>query len=265
MKRATIDLLRCPKCLAGSLVSEDNVGAESIAYGPVKCLGCNARFPVSEGLMDCILERSKLSNVQQAMELPWVARSWERYLRPAFDALITRSTLDRDSEHLMTRSLLGTPQGAVVDLGCGPGRFVERLCAAFPDSLVIGLDASRPMLDEAVGHVREHGRKADFLRAHAPPLPFLASSIGAVTAVALVHFVDDLQALLAEVARVLRPKGRFVASSYLKAGAARTLHQRAGLFPREEEELRSLSQHLGFIDFERVRVGPMLLWKIERP
>ncbi len=265
MRRHTIDLLRCPQCAAGSLVSEDSTGASTLNFGPVRCLGCNARFPVSEGLIDCVLERERLSQVQQAMELPWVARSWERYVRPAFDTVITRSKLDRESEHVVTRALLGIPQGAIIDLGCGPGRFVETLCQSFPQCAVLGIDVSRAMLDEALAHIKEHALTADFLRANVPPLPFLDSSIGAISAIALVHFVSDLPRLLSEVARVLKPQGRIVASTYVVKGATKAMHQRLGLFPRDEVEVKDLAQQHGFINFERMRAGPMLVWKAERP
>lgn len=37
----------------------------------------------------------------------------------------------------------------VLDLGCGPGNISERLAAAYPSCHVIGIDASRPMIETA--------------------------------------------------------------------------------------------------------------------
>jgi hypothetical protein len=45
----------------------------------------------------------------------------------------------------------------------------------------------------------------------------------------------------------------------------RSLHQRAGLHPRDEVTLRHAAHKAGLIAFERVKVPPFLLWKVEKP
>jgi SAM-dependent methyltransferase len=142
---------------------------------------------------------------------------------------------------------------------------LRRLARDLPHTQVIGLDVSRPMLEEAVAQLRERALAADFVRALVPPLPFVDRSVGAVLAVGFVHFVPSLAPLLAEVSRVLVPGGRFVATTFEASALTRSLHHGAGLFPRGEDELRAAAQEAGLIHFERVRVSPFLLWKAERP
>lgn len=265
MRRETLDLLRCPRCGAGSLVPDADVAERAMSFGPARCLGCSARYPVHDGLIDFVGERDKRGALQQAMELPWVARSWERYVRPAVDTVLTRGRLDHDSEYTVLHNLVGAPNGPVVDLGCGAGLILRRLSRDLPSVQLIGVDVSKPMLEEAISQVREHGEAADFLRAHVPPLPFNDASLGAVIAAGFIHFVETLDPLLAEVARALKPRGRFIATTYEASMMPRALHHRAGLYPREEDELRAAAQRAGFIHFERVRIAPFLLWKAERP
>src|SRR3954465_9251590 len=100
MRRATLDILRCPKCLAGSLNPEGDV-AERLIFGPAKCLGCGARYPVGEGMLDFVVERGAPKGLQRPMETALVARSYERYVRPALELLLTRGQFDRDSEYLV--------------------------------------------------------------------------------------------------------------------------------------------------------------------
>lgn len=265
MRRETLDLLRCPKCGAASLVPDADVAERALSFGPTRCLGCKARFPVHDGLIDFVGERAPARALQQAMELPWVARSWERYVRPTVDTVLTRGALDQDSEYTVLHNLVGTPPGPLVDLGCGAGLVLRRLARDLPHTQVIGVDVSRPMLEEAMAQVREHALAADFVRALVPPLPFNDRSVGAVVAVGLVHFLEALGPLLTDVARVLVPGGRFVATTYEAGGLTRRLHQVAGLFPRSEDALRAAAQEAGLIHFERVRVAPFLIWKAERP
>ncbi len=265
MRRATLDLLRCPKCGAGSLVPEADVADLAMSFGPARCLGCSARFPVHDGLIDFVGDRARLGPLQQAMEQPWIARSWERYVRPAVDTVLSQGRLDHDSEYTVLRNLLGSPPGPIVDLGCGAGLILRRLSRDFPSLPVIGVDVSRPMLEEAMAQLREHAEAADFVRAQVPGLPFNDASLGAVVAVGLVHLLDDLDTLLSEVARVLKPRGRFVATTYEVGAMTRPLHRGVGLHPRSEATLRGISSRAGLVAFERVKVPPFVLWKVERP
>lgn len=265
MRRETLDLLRCPKCGAGSLVPDAAVAGRAMAFGPARCLGCSSLFPVHDGLIDFVSEREKLRPLQQAMEVPWIARSWERYVRPAVDTVLTRGRLDQDSEYTVLRNLIGTPPGPIVDLGCGAGLVLRRLSRDFPGVPAIGVDVSRPMLEEAMAQVRENADAADFVRAQVPPVPFNDRSLGAVVAAGFIHFLEDLDALLREVARTLKPKGRFVATTYEVSAMTKPLHRGAGLFPRTEESLRDAAVRAGLVHFERVKVAPFLMWKVERP
>ena len=264
MRRETLEILRCPRCSAGRLIPDANVPGVAMAFGPARCLSCGSRFPVHDGLIDFVGDRSKLRPLQQAMELPWVARSWERYVRPAVDSVLTLGRFDHESEYTVLKNLIGAPPGPLLDLGCGAGLVLRRLSRDFAKVPVIGLDVSRPMLEEAMAQVRENGESADFVRAQAPSIPFQDASLGAVVAVGFIHFLEELETLLAEVARTLKPGGRFVATTYEVGKMALSMHRGAGLFPRSEQTLRSAAAKAGLVEFERVKVSPFLLWKAER-
>jgi SAM-dependent methyltransferase len=237
----------------------------ALLFGPARCLGCSARFPVHEGLIDLVADRPKPTGAQQAMEAPWVARSWERYLRPAAGALFGRGRLDEASEYAVLHNMLGAPEGPLVDLGCGSGTFLRRIIRDFRSQPVIGVDVSKPMIEEAMAQVREAALASDFVRAVVPPLPFIDHSVGAIVATRFVHYVADLDQLLEEVARVLKPRGRFVATCAEARGLAKAVQERAGLHPRAEWELREAASRAGLIRFERMKVPPVVIWKVELP
>jgi SAM-dependent methyltransferase/uncharacterized protein YbaR (Trm112 family) len=264
MRRVTMNILRCPRCRRGSLVPEAD-GAE-VLFGPLRCQECHTSHPVSEGVADLVEARNGAGGVQRGLEQAWVARAYERYLRPAVQLAVARRRFDRDSEYLVYRSLLGQPRGPVLDLGCGTGLFTRRLAHEEAAPVVIGMDVSKPMIEEAIAQAREAGVMIDFLRAEAPYLPLLDHSLGAVFQSGGLHLIEDLSRLFSEVSRVLRPGGRYVASTYLPPGFAMSqLHRRAGLHPRGEDALRDAAAAAGLTRFERVKVAPFIVLKVEKP
>ena len=91
----------------------------------------------------------------------------------------------------------------ILDLGCGDGQLTQRLAAT--GARVVGVDAS----PEMVAAARERGVAADVGDAEA--LPYARNTFDAVFSNAALHWVRDQDAMMAEVRRVLKPGGRFVA------------------------------------------------------
>lgn len=265
MRRATLEMLRCPRCFGGSLVPESPVDQPRMHFGPVRCLGCTATYPVGEGLIDFVLERPPPAGLQRAMEHPLTARSYERYIRPAFELALTAGRFDREREYTAYRAMLGKVNGSLVELGCGTGWFARRLGAEPQAPRIIGLDVSKPMIEEAIAQAREHSVAIDFVRALVPPLPFQDASVGAVLQPRSVHAFVDLPSLLKEVARVLKPQGRYVASTWPPPALTRPLYRAAGLFERSAAQLRAACEDVGLVGFELLRESRVLVFKAERP
>ncbi len=197
--------------------------------------------------------------------MPWVARSWDRYFRPALDTLLSRNLLDRESEYQSARTMLGRVNGTLVGLGCGAGASLQRLARDFPDAKMVGADMSRPMIEEAMAHARENAVGADFVRTQVPPLPFLDHSLAGIVATGVIHYLEEIDELLVEVARTLKPQGRMIASTYHAPLDSAPIRAGAGLFPRDEAILEAAVVRAGLVRFERVKARPFLVWKCEVP
>jgi SAM-dependent methyltransferase len=108
--------------------------------------------------------------------------------------------------------LLGDVVGQrVLEVGCGTAPCSRWLRRSGAD--VVALDLSAGMLARAAGSNRSTGVAVPLLQADAGALPLTGGSFDlACSAYGGLPFVADAQAVLAEVRRVLRPGGRFVAS-----------------------------------------------------
>lgn len=91
----------------------------------------------------------------------------------------------------------------VLDVGCGDGQ-VSRLATKLGASLVVGVDPTWNQVRVAA----ERGGGL-FAKAGAGTLPFADGSFDAVVACLVFEHIRDVDAAIAEVARVLAPGGRF--------------------------------------------------------
>jgi ubiquinone/menaquinone biosynthesis C-methylase UbiE len=90
--------------------------------------------------------------------------------------------------------------GRLLDIGCGTGFIIDLAVDLFDD--VRGIDLTPAML----AHVRPRPN-VQVYTADAARLPFAASCFDVVSAYSFMHHLQDLDPVLAEVHRVLRPGG----------------------------------------------------------
>lgn len=93
----------------------------------------------------------------------------------------------------------------VLDVGCGDGQ-VSRLAVRGGATRVVGVD---PTWNQLVTAAARAGGPA-YARAGAAGLPLRDASFDAVVACLVFEHIRDVDAAIAEVARVLRPGGRFL-------------------------------------------------------
>jgi SAM-dependent methyltransferase len=114
-----------------------------------------------------------------------------------------------DVEQPVVRAILdGLPRGVALDAACGTGRHSAYLASL--GHTVVGVDSSPPMLARA----REKVPGGEFHEADLHDLPLPDDHVHLVVcALALMH-VPDLEPVLAEFVRVLRPGGSLVISDW---------------------------------------------------
>jgi SAM-dependent methyltransferase len=139
--------------------------------------------------------------------------------RPAYQEIADRYAAEVDTrpvnafyERPAVLSLLPPLAGTrVLDAGCGPGWYAEQLAARGAD--VTAFDAAPRFVELTRARV---GGRARVLQADlARPLDFAAdAAFDLVLSTLALHYVEDWDAMLRELARVLRPGGHLVFSTH---------------------------------------------------
>lgn len=92
----------------------------------------------------------------------------------------------------------------VLDVGTGEGQAARVLAAA--GSTVIGIDPISAQIHEA----KSRAEGPQYVQAPAAALPLATNSVDAAVACLVFEHIDDVDAAIGEVARVIRPGGRFL-------------------------------------------------------
>lgn len=124
-------------------------------------------------------------------------------ISPVYDAMnrVMTAGLDRRWRRLTAEAVV-SPGDGVLDACCGTGDLA--LAAERAGGRVTGLDFSERMLERA----RRKSASVRWVRGDVLALPFPDGSFDAVTVGFGIRNVEDLEAGLVELARVLRPGGR---------------------------------------------------------
>jgi len=142
----------------------------------------------------------------------------------------------------------------ILDIGCGTGRLLRELAERWPAAKLIGVDPAEGMIAEARRRMPSDGgsQGATFYVSMAERLPLPDAAVElAFSTISFHHWQEQAQGIR-EVARVLRPGGRFVLvdfslpyillkifrhSQQLSPAAVRELFTQAGLVVQEQRRV----------------------------
>jgi len=129
------------------------------------------------------------------------------------------------------------PQCRILELGCGPGSLWLENLDRIPTSWDILLtDFSAGMLDQAQQNLSgKRNFKYQIVDAQQTPLPFEEHVFDVVIANHMLYYIADKPALFAEMRRVLKPGGRFYATTV----GERHLYELVDLIIRFDKKLCS--------------------------
>jgi len=114
----------------------------------------------------------------------------------------------------MRRLAIEHPGGRVLEVGCGPGTDLRQLAALGLDATAIDMTLNGARL--ATQHLRTFGLPGQVIVCDAEKLCFRDGAFDAVWSAGVLHHVDDTEGAIAEIYRVLKHGGTFVAVLYHK-------------------------------------------------
>jgi demethylmenaquinone methyltransferase / 2-methoxy-6-polyprenyl-1,4-benzoquinol methylase len=115
---------------------------------------------------------------------------------------------DRRWRSTMLDHVVGSDPKLVLDVACGPGAVTKAL-AKRSSARIVGLDLSEEMLREGQANVGSSKlvERVSLVLGRGEQLPFADATFDALTFTYLLRYVEDPQATLTELARVVKPGG----------------------------------------------------------
>ncbi|KAG2583787.1 uncharacterized methyltransferase At1g78140, chloroplastic-like [Panicum virgatum] len=261
--------LACPICYYPLVSASDQSGDAS----SLECSTCKKVYPNKQDYWDLTVAvgSSEYSeSMPAATELfrtPLVSFLYERGWRQNF---IWGGFPGLEREFEMAKTYLKpTIGGTVVDASCGSGLFSRLFVKSGLYSLVVALDFSENMLKQCNEYIKQENisdERLELVRADISRLPFVSGSIDAVHAGAAIHCWPSPACAVAEISRVLRPGGVFVASTFvadiippaiplLRIGRPYISQITGNNTFLSEVEFEDLCKACGLVDFKFVRNG----------
>lgn len=130
---------------------------------------------------------------------PLFARLYDPVMAPAEQTVLV------DHRRYLTEGLSGT----VLDLGAGTGAMFPYFHELGEEVSLLAIEPDPHMRRRAVERAGDLGLEVDVESARAEALPFADDSVDAVVASLVFCTIEDVDAALSEVARVLKPGGEF--------------------------------------------------------
>lgn len=139
---------------------------------------------------------------------------WQARVARAFSRAAEHYDRRAGAQHHIGETLwqrLPADARAVLDVGCGTGSWTRRLAERYPGASVMGVDIAPGMLAEA----RRHTGRARFREGSAEALPAGDQSVALIFSNLALQWCRDIDAVMAEFARVLAPGGRACVTTLL--------------------------------------------------
>ncbi|MCL2458820.1 MAG: bifunctional 2-polyprenyl-6-hydroxyphenol methylase/3-demethylubiquinol 3-O-methyltransferase UbiG [Desulfobulbus sp.] len=97
------------------------------------------------------------------------------------------------------------PKECLIDIGCGGGYLSEDFAKIGMN--VTGIDPSKESIKAAEKHARENNLNINYVHGYGENLPFESNSFSFATCCDVIEHVKDVNAVISEISRVLKPGG----------------------------------------------------------
>jgi SAM-dependent methyltransferase len=187
---------------------------------------------------------------QSFFQIPLVSGLYERGYRQNFENFGFPG-IDKEFQEALEFFTSANLSSIILDLSCGSGFMTRKFSKSGRFDRVIAADLSPTMLAETKRRCLNDQVKPlpEIIRCDSAKLPFRTNAVDAVHAGAAMHCWPAINQSLSEVYRVLKPGGRFFATTFINptAGlmASQARSQGFTMFV-SDEEIQALVREAGF-------------------
>lgn len=278
----SVDILACPICYKPLIrKGPSGLNMSSLSRSGFQCEKCKKAFSSRDVYLDLTVTASSSDYDEykplgiELFRSPLVSFIYERGWRQSF---ARRGFPGPDEEFKMAQKYLEPAAGGLlVDASCGSGLFSRRFAKCGLYSGVVALDFSENMLRQCYEFIKQDKSLSTvnlaLVRADISRLPFATGSVDAVHAGAALHCWPSPSNAVAEISRVLRPGGVFVATTFVLTGIldldiAKPLRQAiqpATYSYLRETELKDLCKTCGLVDYSCIRRQAFIMISARKP
>lgn len=145
-----------------------------------------------------------------------VEKMQEEFGRQAANMATAPAFKEEQTLRRISAALGPAPVGRVLEIACGPGIVADAIAPLVSE--LVCIDATPEMLALAEVRLEKSGRSnVTFQQAFAEALPFGDAEFDVIVTRLSFHHFDDIQTVLAECRRVLRPRGRLVTADVISS------------------------------------------------
>lgn len=201
MTRASLALLRCPRCHASLGLSGEAGTGGLVETGSLTCVGCRMLYPIVRGVPRFVPPGNYSSNF---------GFQWNQFRQTQLDSHTGR-TISRDRFFSQSGWRPEDLEGMnVLDVGCGAGRFTEIALSA--GARVVSLDYSSAV-DACRANFPSHDRLT-VVQGDIYELPLAARVFDFVYCFGVLQHTPDVKRAFLALHEPLRPGGRLAVDLY---------------------------------------------------
>ncbi|KAL6012045.1 hypothetical protein ACLOJK_002519 [Asimina triloba] len=267
------DILACPICYEPLLrKGPPGVNWQAIYRSGFKCQKCLKTFTSKDAYLDLtvIAGTKNYSEFRPARTELFSSVSFCLFLKCTVASLVMQFKMAQE----YFKPAAG---GLLVDVSCGSGLFSRKFAKSGIYSGVMALDFSENMLRQCYDFITKDGKLSStnlaLVRADVSRLPFSSGSVDAVHAGAALHCWPSPSTAVAEICRILRSGGVFVATTFLASDfntslppVLRTFRQLSNSYSfLTEAEIEDLVRSCGLINYTSKVQQSFIMFSAEKP
>lgn len=276
-----MDILACPVCYEPlTRRGPPGLNLEAIYRSGFQCGTCNKSYSSKNIYLDLTVTAGSKEYTEfkparsELFRSPVVSFLYERGWRQNFSQ---GGFPGLEEEFKMAQEYFKPAEGGLlVDVSCGSGLFSRKFARSGTYSGVIALDFSENMLRQCYEFMKNEDpnltNNLALVRADVSRLPFPSASVDAVHAGAALHCWPSPSNAVAEITRILRSRGVFMGSTFLRYTSStppilrplreRILQQYSYL---TEEEIEDLCKSCGLVNYSSKVDRSFIMFSAQKP